>query len=76
MARKCTMNKELLEEVRSNFLKKEVNLSIYATKSSSGIRLNEENFDNDIRPNFYHDIDRIIHSLSYTRYINKTPQLL
>lgn len=72
MARKCTMNKELLEEVRSNFLKKEVNLSIYATKSSSGIRLNEENFDNDIRPNFYHDIDRIIHSLSYTRYINKT----
>ena len=72
MARKCTMNKELLEEVRSNFLKKEVNLSIYATKSSSGIRLNEENFDNDIRPNFYHDIDRIIHSLSYTRYLDKT----
>ena len=66
------MNKELLEEVKANFLKKEANLSIYATKSSSGIRLMKENLDDDIRPNFYHDIDRIIHSLSYTRYMNKT----
>lgn len=66
------MNKELLDEVKANFLKKEANLSIYATKSSSGIRLMKENLDDDIRPNFYHDIDRIIHSLSYTRYMNKT----
>ena len=66
------MNKGLLDEVKANFLKKEANLSMYATKSSSGIRLMKENLDDDIRPNFYHDIDRIIHSLSYTRYINKT----
>ena len=66
------MNKGLLDEVKANFLKKEANLSMYATKSSSGIRLMKENLDDDIRPNFYHDIDRIIHSLSYTRYMNKT----
>lgn len=66
------MNKGLLNEVKANFLKKEANLSMYATKSSSGIRLMKENLDDDIRPNFYHDIDRIIHSLSYTRYMNKT----
>ena len=66
------MNKGLLNEVKANFLKKEANLIMYATKSSSGIRLMKENLDDDIRPNFYHDIDRIIHSLSYTRYMNKT----
>ncbi len=66
------MDKGLLNEVKANFLKKEANLSMYATKSSSGIRLMKENLDDDIRPNFYHDIDRIIHSLSYTRYMNKT----
>ena len=56
------MDKGLLNEVKANFLKKEANLSMYATKSSSGIRLMKENLDDDIRPNFYHDIDRIIHS--------------
>ena len=31
-----------------------------------------KNEDEDIRPPFFHDIDRIIHSLSYTRYLDKT----
>ena len=56
--------------VKENFLNKEKNLSKYATKSSDAIRFKEEN--EDIRPPFFHDIDRIIHSLSYTRYLNKT----
>ena len=55
---------------QANFLKKEENLSPYATKSSEAIRLEEE--QEDMRPPFFHDSDRIIHSLSYTRYMDKT----
>ena len=62
---------EYLEEAKQNFLNKEKNLSKYATKSSDSIRLVEIS-DDDIRPSFYRDIDRIIHSLSYNRYIDKT----
>ena len=58
------------ESAKENFLRKEKDLSPYATKSSDAIRFKEEN--EDIRPPFFHDIDRIIHSLSYTRYLNKT----
>lgn len=55
---------------KKNFLKKESNLSPYATKSGDAIRLNDQ--QEDIRPPYFHDIDRIIHSMSYTRYANKT----
>ncbi len=61
---------ENFEKAKENFLNKEKNLSKYATRSSDAIRFKEEN--EDIRPPFFHDIDRIIHSLSYTRYLNKT----
>lgn len=61
---------ENFDKAKENFLSKEKNLSKYATKSSDAIRFKEEN--EDIRPPFFHDIDRIIHSLSYTRYLNKT----
>ncbi len=59
-----------IEKAKHNFLKKEENLSDYATKSSDSLRIKEE--DEDIRPAYFHDIDRIIHSLSYTRYMDKT----
>ena len=55
-----------IEQAKMNFIKKEENLSKYASKSSDSIRLNEI-IDNDIRPSYFRDIDRIIHSLSYTR---------
>ncbi len=58
------------EKAKENFLSKEKDLSPYATKSNDAIRFKEEK--EDIRPPFFHDIDRIIHSLSYTRYLNKT----
>lgn len=61
---------EIFEKAKRNFLLKEENLSPYATKSSEAIRLQLQ--EEDIRPAFFHDIDRIIHSLSYTRYIDKT----
>ena len=61
---------KVLEEAKNNFLDKEKFLSEYACKSSDAIRLNPE--EKDIRPEFFHDIDRIIHSWSYTRYLDKT----
>lgn len=60
----------VLIDIKNNMLKREDFLSKYATKSSSCIRLKEE--QEDIRPAFFHDVDRVIHSMSYTRYIDKT----
>ena len=59
-----------LEIAKQNFLLKEQHLSPYAALSSEAVRFVRE--EEDIRPPFFHDIDRIIHSLSYTRYLNKT----
>ena len=47
------------------------NLSKYATKDSDAYRFFEEE-NNDIRTPFFRDIDRVIYSLSYTRYMDKT----
>lgn len=56
--------------IKDNMLRYENDLSEFASKDKDAIRL----YDNqdDIRPNYYRDIDRIIHSLSYTRYSDKT----
>ena len=59
-----------LELSKENMLKRETVLSEYACKSKDGIYLKDDN--EDLRPIFYRDIDRIIHSLGYTRYIDKT----
>lgn len=61
---------DVMEKAKKNFLNNEKNLSKYASLDSDAIRFAEEK--NDIRPNYFHDIDRIIHSLSYTRYLDKT----
>ena len=61
---------KVLKIAKENFLNKEKYLSEYACKSSDYIRLNED--IEDIRPPYFRDIDRIIHSLSYTRYLDKT----
>ncbi len=45
-------------------------LSKYACPYEKGIRLKEEK--DDFRPSFYRDIDRILYTLSYTRYLDKT----
>ena len=54
----------------NRMIKYEDNLSKYACKDSEAYRLNDE--EKDIRTDFFRDIDRIIYSLSYTRYIDKT----
>ncbi|MBQ3145480.1 MAG: HD domain-containing protein [Clostridia bacterium] len=61
---------EVLEKARVNMLSREIILSKYACKSynADSIKKTKE----EIRPIFFRDIDRIIHSLAYTRYIDKT----
>lgn len=59
-----------LDIAKKNYLMKEDFLSPLATKSSSAVRLKEQ--VEDFRAPFFRDTDRIIHSLSYTRYDDKT----
>lgn len=48
-------------------------LSGFAVASSAGIRRRrEKRLDSDYRQGFAVDVDRILHSLAYTRYIDKT----
>jgi len=51
-------------------LLKEDNLSSYACLDKCAIRMSE--CISDFRPNYFRDIDRIIHSLAYSRYMDKT----
>lgn len=60
----------LINKIKNNLLDREETLSKYATKSKDSIRLVAEN--DDVRPAFFHDIDTIIHSSSYSRYLDKT----
>ena len=60
----------ILEVAKQNMLLREQNFSQYACKYSEAI-VNDKT-KKDIRPAFFRDIDRIIHSLAYTRYIDKT----
>ena len=57
-------------KIYQNMNKFENQLSNYACKNSEAERLKSEK--EDFRPPFFHDIDRIIYSLSYTRYLDKT----
>ena len=59
-----------LEQAKKNFLKKEKDLSPFACKSKDALRMKPEK--EDIRSPFFHDADRILYDLSYSRYQNKT----
>ena len=61
---------DYLKEAQNNFLIIESTYSEYATKSTEAIRLKSQ--QEDIRAPFFHDVDRIIHALSYSRYSDKT----
>lgn len=61
---------DMIDTIKQNILKKEDTLSKYACKSKDAIRLRERK--EDIRPPFFHDTDTIIHSASYSRYLDKT----
>ena len=62
------------EIIKSEYKREIRTFSKYACRSSACIRLNEEPIPDrkNVRPAFFHDADRIIHSKAYTRYIDKT----
>lgn len=60
----------MYEQIIKNMNKNDSLLSKYACSNNEGIRYSYE--ENDIRPCYLRDTDRIIYSLAYLRYIDKT----
>lgn len=61
----------MYEKIRENMGLRNNYLASYACKDSEAYRF--QNFiDDDFRTPFYRDSDRIVYSLSYTRYMDKT----
>lgn len=60
----------MTEEIRNKMLSNEQSLNYYACKDKYAIRIKPE--EKDIRPEYFRDIDRIIWSNSYFRYMDKT----
>lgn len=62
--------------IAENHRREETFLSPYACPSRMGFRFDPQAEkipdEENIRPAFFHDTDKIIHSLAYTRYIDKT----
>ena len=67
---------ELDEKIVKEYMDNEKYLSPYACLSKDAIRLGRENSENchefNVRPSFFRDVDRILHSTAYTRYMDKT----
>src|SRR5574344_269654 len=59
-----------MSKIEENMNKFSKNLSVYACLDSEAIRLHPT--EEDYRTPFFRDIDRVIYSLSYIRYIDKT----
>jgi dGTPase len=68
------MDKNLLADLKKQFAQREADiLSGQAAKSGDGIRKIADPSDEvDLRPKFYRDADRILHSSAFSRYIDKT----
>lgn len=69
------LDDKIVKGILENNLKREYRtLSKNACFSNQALRFEKEEVPDkiNIRPAFFHDTDRIIHSLAYTRYIDKT----
>ncbi|MCK9310965.1 MAG: HD domain-containing protein [Bacteroidales bacterium] len=69
------LNTEIANDILAKIIKREHRtFSKYACLSQKAYRFNEEELPDrkNIRTPFFHDTDKIIHSLAYTRYIDKT----
>ncbi|MFX1257127.1 MAG: deoxyguanosinetriphosphate triphosphohydrolase family protein [Promethearchaeota archaeon] len=63
-----------IEQLRK-YLRKDSDLGIHGILDSQAVRFYDEQNDKtyqDIRPPFFRDADRIVHSKAYARYIDKT----
>lgn len=61
----------MINEIKKNMNRMELLLAPYACKNEEARRFKKET-DDDIRSPYFRDIDRIIYSLSYSRYADKT----
>ena len=59
------------EQIRTNMLLRNITLSPYACYDHQAYRFYNV-IDDDFRAPYYRDSDRIVYSLSYTRYMDKT----
>lgn len=62
---------EILKEIRQNVAKREETLSPTAFRSQDASYFREAG-DEDVRSTFSHDVDKILYSRAYARYIDKT----
>ncbi|WP_440949666.1 deoxyguanosinetriphosphate triphosphohydrolase family protein [Methanosphaerula subterraneus] len=67
------LNPEITKKLSAKIKYKEQDYSDHATRDSDYLRRkNEKPEEPTIRPPFFRDADRILHSRAYTRYIDKT----
>ena len=64
------MDKRIIEQLQTR-MKRDVNVGIHGILDSEAIRFYEDESE-DIRPPFFRDVDRIVHSRAYARYIDKS----
>ena len=64
------MKEEIYQKIQNQLQKRQESLSEYATCDKEATRFKD--FEDDYRPPFWHDTDRIIYNLSYNRYSDKT----
>jgi len=65
-----TVSPEIDAVIKSLNSASDSSLSLYACKNTDAMRRKPDH--EDIRPPFFHDGDRIVHSRAYARYIDKT----
>lgn len=64
------MDKRTIDLLQTR-MKRDVNVGIHGILDSEAIRYYKEQGE-EIRPPFFRDVDRIVHSKAYARYIDKT----
>jgi len=68
------MDQKNIDELRQR-MRRDANIGIHGILDSQAVRYYEDEDDKDytdIRPPFFRDVDRIVHSKAYSRYIDKT----
>ena len=69
------MDQKKIEQIRAH-LKRDADVGNKGLLDSEAIRYEKEGKEDklyeDIRPPFFRDVDRIVHSKAYARYIDKT----
>ena len=68
------MDNNKIDQLRLR-LRKDSDIGIHGILDSQAVRYYEEDDDKeykDIRPPFFRDVDRVVHSKAYARYIDKT----